>query len=124
MAINKILTMSVLSVVVSFLIAGCSQNLDRTNPLDPYRMNQDGENNGSSFIDGHVRTSSLAGIQGAAVTTSPVTWTVYTDSTGYYRFDSLQPGNYIINVSKTGYQTLSRPVVLGNNGMTQDFTLN
>ena len=124
MTLKKIITMSALALFFSFFIEGCNQNLDRTNPMDPNRFNQNGGYSGSVFIDGHVRTNSLVGIEGVAVTTIPVTWTVYTDSTGYYRFDSLQSGSYIINVLKAGYQPLSRPVVLGNNGMTQDFTLN
>jgi hypothetical protein len=56
---------------------------------------------GSSLIGVLVSLGAVAPIPG-----EPELWQVYTDSGGNFIFTDLQPGEYVLQFSKTGYQTL------------------
>jgi hypothetical protein len=47
-----------------------------------------------------------------------------TDATGHYKFTRLHPGTYTITVSRTGYATQTKTIVVKENGTVDtDFTL-
>ncbi|MCL7413369.1 MAG: carboxypeptidase regulatory-like domain-containing protein, partial [ANME-2 cluster archaeon] len=59
---------------------------------------------GNNFISGYIlNASDSTPISGATVQTN-TSLTNTTDSNGFYKFDSLDNGTYIINASKSGYE--------------------
>ena len=76
--------------VIAILISSCAKD-ETTNPVTPT----------TGTITGKV-TNGGASVNGATVTTNPVTSTVTTDTAGNYTITSVAPATYTVTATKTG----------------------
>ncbi len=76
-------------------------------------------------IVGIVKDSqTLEPIIGALVNTDPASSSVFTDSNGAYKFENVEPGDYTVQISKSGYEKASAQITVVAGQATQaDFTL-
>jgi iron complex outermembrane receptor protein len=63
-------------------------------------------------ISGKVTNQSGEALPGATITLTNPTTTVVANAAGKYGFTNLKPGNYTLNASFIGYQTISKNIVL------------
>ncbi|GGB06475.1 TonB-dependent receptor [Puia dinghuensis] len=63
-----------------------------------------------------------SGLSGATIYIPDLKLGVVADTAGYYRFNSLPSGKYLIEVHSIGFKTMTRTVIISG-PVTQDFTL-
>jgi len=77
---------------------------------------------GTGSLSGRVTDKSGAGLSGATVYIPDLKLGVVADTAGYYRFNSLPSGKYLIEVHSIGFKTTTKSVTVSG-PVTQDFTL-
>ncbi len=79
----------------------------------------------TGYIIGNVKDAqTLLSISGALVSTVPATSSVFSKDDGSYSFANVTPGDYTVQISKTGYQDASTQVTISAGNSSQaDFIL-
>jgi iron complex outermembrane receptor protein len=77
---------------------------------------------GTGSLSGRVTDKSGGALSGATVYIPDLKLGVVADTGGFYRFNSLPSGKYLIEVHSIGFKTLTRAVVVSG-PVTQDFIL-
>lgn len=77
---------------------------------------------GTGSLSGRVTDKNGGGLSGATVYIPDLKLGVVADTAGYYRFNSLPSGKYLIEVHSIGFKTTTRSVTVSG-PVTQDFTL-
>jgi len=77
---------------------------------------------GTGSLAGRVTDKNGGPLSGASVYIPDLKLGVVADTGGYYRFNSLPSGKYLIEVHSIGYKTMTRQVTVSG-PVTQDFTL-
>ena len=77
---------------------------------------------GTGSLSGRITDKNGGGLSGATVYIPDLKLGVVADTGGYYRFNSLPSGKYLIEVHSIGFKTTTKPVIVSG-PVTQDFTL-
>ncbi|TWI86643.1 TonB-dependent receptor [Chitinophaga japonensis] len=78
---------------------------------------------GQVKISGYITGKQQAAIPGTSVVLQGTAQGATTDSTGHFRFTTLQKGRQVLSISSIGYKTTEKPVVLVNDSITVNVTL-
>jgi outer membrane receptor for ferrienterochelin and colicins len=74
-------------------------------------------------VSGHLYASDSSSMAGATILVKGTTIGTVADKDGIYRIPQIKPGHYIFRISLIGYETLERPVEIGNKSNIADFIL-
>lgn len=77
---------------------------------------------GTGSLSGRVTDKNGGGLSGATVYIPDLKLGVVADTAGYYRFNSLPSGKYLLEVHSIGFKTTTKMVTVSG-PVTQDFTL-
>lgn len=84
-----------IGVIFAILLAGCTKDAPRDNPLDPV--------NGIGLEGMVLKLSSNQGIANAVLTLTPGNLVTITDNEGNFTFQDLDPGNYQLSCRAQGF---------------------
>ncbi len=101
-------------VYASSLTASVSSNQILTE-LIPYQQ-------ADSKILGKVTSQTGEILAGVTIAVAGTTQGTVTDADGHYEL-TLAPGNYTLNISFIGYESLAQPITIGNENVNLDFVL-
>jgi hypothetical protein len=111
------------TLLFCLILAGCTADAERNNPLDPKSGNFDNSGN----LSGRVMRfySPFAPITDAEIRLEPGPLLALTDNAGNFQLFDLQPGRYKISAIKTGYASYSDSVEISTQQTSnKDFNLN
>jgi len=101
---------TLLSLLLSFFVT-----------INVFASNNDIENTGSIY--GKVTASDGSPVQGATVLLKEKNKTILTDENGEFEFKKIPHGNYVIQISMIGNQTIEKTVVLSSAKTSVSFQL-
>src|SRR5688500_2216632 len=78
----------------------------------------------TNILEGTVTGPDLSPIVGANVSINDLRWSNVTDASGFYRFESLPPSDYIITATMEGYRLKQQRAIIEDDAIFQlDFQL-